>query len=162
MDSTSFFVNFFFFFGFQNPHVTIQAVPSMTEQQKLSDDEQERLETIVQANSETTLELKQTILEESVIQNEESPPEELITAAELLATAEINYHWALRYNSMRQTTPPGINLQKMPLYTEAYDLSTSFVYVRRLNLVYGLLTGTNEHQCSFLGIGNLQYGLYTV
>lgn len=101
----------------------------MSEQQKYAEAELERLNSLSQENSETTLELKQTVLEESITQNEENPPEELITAAELLATAEINYHWSLRYNSMRQTTPPGIRLQKMPLYTEAYDLSTSFVYV---------------------------------
>lgn len=118
-----------FFFPIQNHHVTIQAVPSVIEQQKYTEAAQERLNNLVENNSETTLELKQTVLEESIAQNEENPPEELITAAELLATAEINYHWALRYNSMRQTTPPGIKLQKMPLYTEAYDLSTSFVYV---------------------------------
>lgn len=114
-------------------HVTIEAVPSVEKLQQLTAEEQNRLETLKEELDEETLAKKQEELEDAISRNEENPPEELITAAELLASAEINYLWGLRYCSSKGTNPPGINLQKMPVYTEAYDLSTNFIY---LNLTF--------------------------
>uniref|UniRef100_A0A336M0K4 CSON007674 protein n=1 Tax=Culicoides sonorensis TaxID=179676 RepID=A0A336M0K4_CULSO len=110
-------------------HVTIQAVPSLEKLQQLTEEEQNRLETLKSELDEENLASKQAELEEAIAKNEENPPEELITAAELLASAEIKFLWSLRYCSSRGTNPPGINLQKMPVYTEAYDLSTNFIYL---------------------------------
>lgn len=114
-------------------HVTIEAVPSVEKLQQLTAEEQNRLETLKEELDEETLAKKQEELEDAISRNEENLPEELITAAELLASAEINYLWGLRYCSSKGTNPPGINLQKMPVYTEAYDLSTNFIY---LNLTF--------------------------
>lgn len=114
-------------------HVTIEAVPSLEKLQQLTEEEQNRLQTLKEELDEENLVRQQEELEDAIAHNEENPPEELITASELLASAEINYLWGLRYCSSKGTNPPGINLQKMPVYTEAYDLSTNFIY---LNLTF--------------------------
>lgn len=113
----------------EGKHVTIEAVPSLEKLQQLTEEEQNRLEALKAEFDEESLAKKQEELEEAIAKNEENPPEELITAAELLASAEINYLWGLRYCSSKGTNPPGINLQKMPVYTEAYDLTTNFIYL---------------------------------
>lgn len=109
-------------------HVTIEAVPKIEKLQQMIESEHQRLEDIKENLSETALEMNQAELDEAITQNDEAPPDEMITAAQLLASAEVHYLFAVRYCSSKQTTPPGINLQKMPVYSEVYDLATNFTY----------------------------------
>lgn len=92
----------------------------------ITEREQERLEALQES---LDLEELQGKIDEAILANTESSSEDVIVDTELIANADMYFHWALRYCSSKQISPPGIILHKMPVYTEAYDLSTNFVYV---------------------------------
>ncbi|KAG5670312.1 hypothetical protein PVAND_000588 [Polypedilum vanderplanki] len=110
-----------------NKSVTIRAVPSITEKEKLAKEEAERLETRRKELGEEGLAKKAQELEAAMAENDRTPPQEMLTAIKVPSTKSIVFH---EFDVIRkQDKSEKIDLSDFPFYIEVYDLKSNFVYV---------------------------------
>lgn len=56
------------------------------------------------------------------------PPNDMLTQVPIPSTDSIQFHPVTKFKSNPLTNPPGINLELLPCFAEAYDMHTNFVY----------------------------------
>lgn len=62
------------------------------------------------------------------------PPNDMLTQVPIPTTESIQFHPLTKFKSNPLSNPPGINLELLPCFAEAYDIHTNFVYVTNLTL----------------------------
>uniref|UniRef100_A0A182P602 Peptidase M16C associated domain-containing protein n=1 Tax=Anopheles epiroticus TaxID=199890 RepID=A0A182P602_9DIPT len=113
-----------------NKHVVVRAVPSIKENERTASAEQERLEKQRETLGESGLKKMETILADAMASNEVPPPDEMITSIPVPSTEGIKFYPVEVYTSNSERNPPGLKLDDLPVYTEAYDLHTNFCYLK--------------------------------
>ncbi|XP_059607775.1 uncharacterized protein C05D11.1-like [Phlebotomus argentipes] len=110
--------------------VVVRAVPSVEEQQRMAKREIERIE---RQRSELGIEgmnAKGEAFAEAMAQNEIPPPNEMLTQVPIPGTDGIKYHPVKVFRSgTKEGSPTGFDLDALPVYAEAYDMHTNFVYL---------------------------------
>lgn len=109
-------------------HVIVRAVPSVEEQQKMAKEELDRIEEQRKRLGEEGLQKCETVLDEAREANETQPPTEMLTQVPVPNIEAINFHPLEIFKSSDKKSPAGVDLQNFPVYTEAYDLHSNFVY----------------------------------
>lgn len=118
------------------PSVTVRGKPSRSEQEKLTEIEEQRVVKQIELLGPEGLRLKEKTLAEAIKMNEIQPPEELLTKLPIPDTNKITFH------SIHSYTPDDpqknrINFSKAPVYMHVDDLKTNFVYVsENILLIY--------------------------
>ncbi|KAK6619201.1 hypothetical protein RUM44_003583 [Polyplax serrata] len=110
------------------PSVTVRGKPSRSEQEKLTEIEEQRVVKQIELLGPEGLRLKEKTLAEAIKMNEIQPPEELLTKLPIPDTNKITFH------SIHSYTPDDpqknrINFSKAPVYMHVDDLKTNFVYM---------------------------------
>ena len=131
------FISLFLFlfiklFIFQGHHISVRAIPSIEEQQQMSREESERIEKQRNLLGESGLREKGNQLADAMLKNDIQPPVEMLTNVPVPSTDGIKFHPVQVYRAGingNGTNPPGLNLTELPLYAEAYNVHTKFVYV---------------------------------
>uniref|UniRef100_A0A1S4GM16 Uncharacterized protein n=1 Tax=Anopheles gambiae TaxID=7165 RepID=A0A1S4GM16_ANOGA len=113
-----------------NKHVVVRAVPSIKENERTANVEQKRLEKQRETLGESGLKEKETILSNAMATNEIAPPDEMITSIPVPSTEGIKFYPVEVYTSKTGKNPPGLKIEDLPVYAEAYDLHTNFCYLK--------------------------------
>lgn len=110
-----------------NHSITVRAVPSIAEKEKLAKEEAERVENRRLELGEAGLAQKGRELEEAMAENDKPPPLEMLTSLPIPSTSSVSFH---QFEVVRKADKSQkIDLNQMPFYIEAYNLKTNFVYV---------------------------------
>lgn len=104
-----------------NHSVTVRAVPSISEKDRMSKEEAERLENRRKELGEEGLAKKGRELEEAMTENDRTPPLEMLTSIPVPSTKSIKFH--------QFETISNYGAYQLPFYVEVYNLKTNFVYV---------------------------------
>lgn len=76
------------------------------------------------------LETKASELMDAISANEISPPEQMLTEVPIPSTDGILFHPSNIYRTgCSDEVPTGLDLNSWPVYSEAIDIHTNFVYV---------------------------------
>ncbi|XP_063697601.1 uncharacterized protein C05D11.1-like [Culicoides brevitarsis] len=113
-----YWIEIFLQYFISGKHVTIEAIPCSEKLQSSTEEEEEEQP----LNDLEDILIETQSNEDLIVEKEEPSPDETTSDPD-------GFLWSLRYCSSKGSNPPNINLQKMPFYTEAYDLSTSFVHL---------------------------------
>uniref|UniRef100_A0A182Q9C8 Peptidase M16C associated domain-containing protein n=1 Tax=Anopheles farauti TaxID=69004 RepID=A0A182Q9C8_9DIPT len=114
----------------KNKHVVVRAVPSIKKHERVASAEQVRLGNQREELGEAGLKDKEKILNEAMASNEIPPPDEMITAIPVPSTEGIKFYPVEVYSSTTDRNPPGLKMNDLPVYAEAYDLHTNFCYLK--------------------------------
>lgn len=110
-----------------NKSITVRTVPSIAEKEKLSQEEASRLAQRRNELGEAGLAKKGRELQEAIVENDIPPPLEMLTRVPVPSTKSITYH---QFDIIRKTDKsPKLDLSHFPIYIEAYNLKTNFVYI---------------------------------
>ncbi|CRL05318.1 CLUMA_CG017994, isoform A [Clunio marinus] len=110
-----------------NHCVIVRTIPSISEKEKLSKEEADRLEARRKELGSDGLAKKGRELEEAMSENDKPPPLEMLTSLPIPSTDSIAFH---QFDVIRKTDKnQKINLSQLPFYVEAYNLKSNFVYV---------------------------------
>ncbi|GAB0090020.1 Peptidase_M16 domain-containing protein [Sergentomyia squamirostris] len=110
--------------------VVVRAVPSIEEQQRMSKEEIERIERQRMELGVDGMQVKGDELSEAMAQNEILPPTEMLTQVPIPGTDGIKYHPVRVFRAgSGDTNPTGFHIDTLPVYAEAYDVHTNFVYL---------------------------------
>uniref|UniRef100_A0A336KC94 CSON007777 protein n=1 Tax=Culicoides sonorensis TaxID=179676 RepID=A0A336KC94_CULSO len=110
-------------------YVVVRAVPSIEEQQRMAKEEQERIEKQRSDLGPAGLEKKEKELLEAMKTNEINPPVEMLTDVPIPSVEKMNFHPLKIFRLSDKVSPPGLNLETLPVYAEAFDLHSNFVYI---------------------------------
>ncbi|XP_055703714.1 uncharacterized protein C05D11.1-like isoform X2 [Phlebotomus papatasi] len=111
-------------------YVVVRAVPSIEEQHRMSKEEIERIERQRADLGVEGMQTKGDELCEAMAQNEITPPTEMLTKVPIPGTDAIKYHPVKVYRSGEgDGNQTGFNVDTLPVYAEAYDMHTNFVYL---------------------------------
>ncbi|XP_055630740.1 uncharacterized protein C05D11.1-like [Toxorhynchites rutilus septentrionalis] len=110
-------------------HVVVRAVPSIEEQKRSAKEEQDRVEQQRAALGEEGLASKGKQLHDAMAANEIPPPDEMLTSIPVPSIDGIMFHPVEIFRSTEGKNPPGLNLEDLPVYAEAYHLHTNFCYL---------------------------------
>ena len=109
--------------------MVIRGYPSIAEQQRLAK-EKEQLDQQRQELGSDGLETKANELAEAMTTNSIPPPENVLTEVPIPKTDGIHFHPSNIYQTGHTgDIPNGLDLNKWPVYAEAIDIHTNFVYV---------------------------------
>lgn len=110
----------------------IRGYPSIAEQQRLAQ-ETERIAKQREELGPEGLETKAAELVDAMATNAIPPPDEMLTEVPIPSTDGILFHPSNIYRTGRSgdELPPGLDLNAWPVYSEAIDIHTNFVYVRQ-------------------------------
>lgn len=125
-----------------NKSVTVRAVPSIAEKEKLAKDEAERVEQRKVEFGVDGLAQKGKELEEAMTENDKPPPLQMLTSLPVPSTKSIAFH---KFEIVKK-------LQEVPFYIEAYNLKTNFVYVTVAFDTAGLPTELRKYLLLFLDL----------
>lgn len=110
-----------------NKSITVRAVPSIDEKEKLAKEESERLENRKLELGEQGLAEKGQELEAAIAENDRTPPLEMLTSISVPSAKSITFH---NLDIIRKGEKSSkIDLNDFPFYTEIYDLKSNFVNV---------------------------------
>lgn len=113
----------------EGKNVIVRAIPSIEEQQRMAKEELERIEKQRADLGPTGLEQKEKEVLEAMKTNEINPPVEMLTDVAIPSVEKMNFHPLQIFRSSDKVSPPGLDLQKLPVYAEAFDLHSNFVYI---------------------------------
>lgn len=91
--------------------------------------EAERIEQQREQLGAVGLAAKGLVLREAIDANNILPPNDMLTQVPIPRTDSIKFHPIKKYKSHPTANPPGILLETLPCFAEAYDVHTNFVYV---------------------------------
>lgn len=57
------------------------------------------------------------------------PPIEMLTNVPIPSKDGIKFHTLNIYRASEKENPPGLDLESLPIFAEAYDVNSNFVYV---------------------------------
>uniref|UniRef100_A0A1L8DTH1 Putative zn2+-dependent endopeptidase insulinase superfamily protein n=1 Tax=Nyssomyia neivai TaxID=330878 RepID=A0A1L8DTH1_9DIPT len=110
--------------------VLVRAVPSIEEQQRMSKEEIERIERQRADLGVEGMNVKGDELSEAMAYNEIPPPTDMLTQVPIPGTEGIKFHPVQVYRSSEKAAnPTGLDVDNLPVYAEAYDMHTNFVYM---------------------------------
>ncbi|XP_055692741.1 uncharacterized protein C05D11.1-like [Lutzomyia longipalpis] len=110
--------------------ILVKAVPSIEEQQRMSKEEIERIERQRADLGVEGMNTKGDELAEAMAQNEIPPPTEMLTQVPIPGTDAIKFHPVKVYRSGgKDNNTTGFDVDNLPVYAEAYDMHTNFVYM---------------------------------
>lgn len=75
-------------------------------------------------------------LQEATNINGTLPPNDMLTQVPIPSTDGIQFHPVTKFKSNPVNNPPGIQLELLPCFAEAYDVHTNFVYVSLSKVVH--------------------------
>ncbi len=108
----------------------IRGYPSIAEQQRVAQDK-DRIEKQREELGPEGLETKGVELQEAMQTNAIPPPDEMLTEVPIPSTDGILFHPSNVYRTDNlDGVPAGLDLNSWPVYSEAIDIHTNFVYVR--------------------------------
>ncbi|XP_053684394.1 uncharacterized protein C05D11.1-like [Sabethes cyaneus] len=110
-------------------NVVVRAVPSIEEQKRYAKEEHDRVEQQKGFLGAEGLAQKAKQLTDAMATNEIPPPDDMLTSIPVPSTDGIKFHPVQIFKSSEENNPPGLNLQKLPVYAEAYHLHTNFCYL---------------------------------
>lgn len=110
-------------------YVVVRAVPSIEEQKRMAKEELDRIEKQRNDLGPQGLSKKGDYLLEAMEKNETPPPIEMLTQLPVPSTEGINFHSVKIYRANDGINPAGITLEVLPVYAEAYDVRTNFIYM---------------------------------
>lgn len=133
-----------------NRNVTVRAVPSIAEKEKLAKDEAERVENRRLELGEDGLAQKGKELEEAMTENDKPPPLEMLTSLPVPSTKSIKFH---QFDIIRKTDKdPKMDLSQMPFYMEVYNIKTNFIYVTTAFDTAGLTVDLRKYLLLFFDL----------
>ncbi|CAG9812208.1 unnamed protein product [Chironomus riparius] len=107
--------------------VTIRAIPSIAEKERLAKEETERIEKRKAELGEEGLAQKGKELEAALAENDRAPPLEMLTSIPVPTTKSITFHHLDVIRKFDKNSK--IDLTNFPFYVEVYDLKSNFIYV---------------------------------
>lgn len=110
-------------------NVVVKGVPSIKEQRQNAQDELERIEKQRKTLGPAGLERKGIELMKAMEQNEIPPPIEMLTQVPIPGIEGVHFHSVTIYRANDGVNPPGLDFKQLPVFAEAYDVHTNFVYV---------------------------------
>ncbi|EAT39319.1 AAEL008862-PA [Aedes aegypti] len=111
-------------------HVVVRAVPSIEEQKRSAKEEMDRIEQQRATLGEEGLAKKGKQVAEAMAANEVPPPDEMLTSIPVPSTDGIKFHPVEIFKATGDgKNPAGLDLKKLPVYAEAYNLHTNFCYL---------------------------------
>lgn len=122
-----FWINLLRKYFVDNHSITIRAVPSISEKQRLAKEEAERIEKRKQELGEDGLAQKGKELEAALAENDREPPLEMLTSLPVPTTKSIKFHQLEVMRKFDETDK--MNLKSFPFYVELYDLKSNFIEV---------------------------------
>lgn len=108
--------------------ISLEAYPSIEEQQRLATDEKQRIEEQTKRLGEEGLKQKELELEKAVEYNERPPPNSMLTCLPIPSLNSITFHNVVRYTT-DSAERQQIDLSKTPVFTYFDHLKSGFVYV---------------------------------
>lgn len=111
------------------PMVTVKGVPSIEEQQKMSEAEEKRVKKQIETLGKEGLLAKEKLLQEAIEYNNRPAPDEVLRSVPIPGTETIQHHKLLRCTTDTASECPQFNLKKVPIYTQLDHVNTNFVYV---------------------------------
>lgn len=137
--SSFFFVkctNFRKTISFQSKFVVIRGYPSIAEQQRIAQDKDRIEKQRVELGPEGLATKSQELLD-AMAKNAIPPPDKMLTEVPIPSTDGINFHPSkIHRTGDVGEIPAGLDLSSWPVYSEAIDIHTNFVYVRQKLLFY--------------------------
>jgi Zn-dependent M16 (insulinase) family peptidase len=114
-------------FYVDNKSVTVRAVPSISEKEKLAQEDTERIEKRRKELGEDGLKQKEIELENAMKENDQPPSIEMLTSLPVPSTKSINFHSLDIFKKGQKTDK--VDLSGFPFYIEAYNIKSNFIYV---------------------------------
>ncbi|KAI5704049.1 hypothetical protein M8J75_001491 [Diaphorina citri] len=111
------------------PHIVIRGVPSVEEQKRLAQEEDERLAARVKALGKSGLNEKNELLMKSTEENEKPPPNEMLTCVPIPNINSINFHSIESFTSNSAKQHPNFDVSNSPLFFQIDHIKTNFVYL---------------------------------
>lgn len=147
----------------KNKSATIRGRPSQAERQRLSDDEEKRIEKQRRDLGQEGLKKREKELEDAIAHNEVPnfnslcvacvhdqlqtisnantyfmfqlpPPESMLRSVAIPDASSINFHPIERFSSDSSQQHPNLPLNKVPVFTQVDHVHTNFIYVSVENL----------------------------
>lgn len=125
----SYWVNLLDKYFVRGNRIAIQAVPSVAEHEKITEEEKQRIEEQIKRLGKEGLEEKAAILQKAVEFNEREPPESMLTSVPIPSTKSIQFHNIARYSS--DSSDNQLGLSEAPVFTYFDNVKTGFVYVSK-------------------------------
>lgn len=114
-------------------YVCIRAFPSIEEKDRLSSEETSRIEEQRTQLGEEGLKEKEELLKRAKELNDVPPPSSMLTKIPVPSIDCITYHYLRAYKSNEVSNVENVfNFTEIPIYTEVYDVRTSFTYVSNI------------------------------
>lgn len=113
----------------EGKNIVVRAIPSIEEQQRMAKEELDRIEKQRADLGPAGLEQKEKEVLEAMKTNETNPPVEMLTDVAIPSIENMNFHPLKIFRPTDKVSPPGLDLKKLPVYAEAFDLHSNFVYI---------------------------------
>lgn len=112
-------------------YVVVRAYPSIEKQQSMAKEESDRIEKQREELGEKGLLLKEKFLADAMSTNEISCPDEMLTSIPVPSKEGMQFHPVEIYRSddSKNLNPTGLDLKSFPIFAEAYNIHTNFVYL---------------------------------
>ncbi|KAL2723884.1 uncharacterized protein V1478_008397 [Vespula squamosa] len=125
----SYWLNLFKKYLIDAPVVVVKGIPSIEKRHQLMEEEKARVAEQIESLGKEGLQKKEKELQEAVIQNERSIPNELLTAIPIPGTDSINFHQIKSYTTETPEQHSHFDVTKLPLFTYLDHVNTNFVYI---------------------------------
>lgn len=125
----SFWVDLLNKYFIDTKHICVKAVPSNEEKERLAKEDEERVEQRKQELGPEGLLEMANILKEANETNNVTAPESMITDIPIPSFENISNHPVQIYRVTDEHELINLNLEEFPVYTEAIDIHSNFVYV---------------------------------
>lgn len=112
--------------------ITLEAHPSIEEQQRMAAEEKQRIEEQIKSLGEDGLKKKEEELRKAVEYNDRPAPNAMLTSLPVPGLSSISFHNILRYRSDLEERQH-IDLSKAPVFTYFDHVKSGFVYVSNHN-----------------------------
>lgn len=111
------------------PHVVIRGIPSIEEQKRLSQEDEERLAARAKSLGKAGLQEKENVLLKSTEVNEKPPPVDMLTCVPIPDVNSIKFHSIQNFTSKSDQQHPNFDVSKSPLFFQIDHIKTNFVYL---------------------------------
>ncbi|KAK3910629.1 hypothetical protein KUF71_020443 [Frankliniella fusca] len=129
VEEENYWINLLNKYLLKNNSATIRGRPSQAERQRLSDDEEKRIEKQRKDLGPEGLKKYEKELEDAIAHNELPPPEAMLRSVAIPDASSINFHPIERYSSDSPQQHSNLSLETAPVYTHLDHVHTNFVYM---------------------------------
>lgn len=128
-ENETYWINLLDKYLLKNKSATIRGRPSQAERQRLSDDEEKRVEKQRKDLGPEGLKKCEKELEDAIATNELPPPEAMLRCVAIPDPSSINFHPIQRFCSDSPKQHPNLPLDKVPVFTQLDHVHTNFIYM---------------------------------